>query len=1110
MKTSLANIAKLIWRTIPVSPAARGKLAGFLFSTFPWLFHRLEVYQTWKEQNDRQAERANARNIMTHRERIGADDGLSHLRAFAPPSDPSARAIAFYLPQFHPIPENNAWWGEGFTEWTNVRPAEPQFDGHYQPHIPAELGYYDLLNDDEILARQCELAALHGIEGFCFYFYWFAGKRLLEDPIKKYAGTPQHDRGFCLCWANENWSRRWDGRDDDILIAQDHSAEDDLAFIEHISAYMRDDRYIRINGRPVLLVYRPALLPDAKETADRWRHWCRDNGIGEIYLAYTQSFEIVDPDTYGFDAAIEFPPNNSGLEHDRHLVIGLNESFDGQIYDWRRLAESAENYVAPAYKLFRGVTPSWDNTPRRGTNAGILVNASPAAYEQWLSSAVRETHTRIPSSQERLVFINAWNEWAEGAHLEPDERYGYAWLEATRQALCPSTAATRPKIIIAIHDLHRHGAQFLAANLAKTLQTQFNAEIAILTGEDGMLSDTMREYGTVTIIDFENPDLDRIEMAIASLKSAGFDKAIINSAAAGMCAKHLAANGIQMLGLIHEMASVIERMSLQENIRDLDEHAKALVFASDIVRDQSAAASDIATFKNALIRPQGLDNHCGIATLTDKAVAKEKIARQFGFDQQSKIVLAVAYGDHRKGVDIFVNWAIAAIKKYGDAQFIWIGEIEPAIRQTVTALIDDSDAANNVHFLGFTDKLADYYQAADAYALTSREDPFPSTALEALSAGTPVYMVRGTSGIETLRNNASVTVLENTNGTAFADALGTLFQATPEAAKASMQGVNLIREEFGFASYTGDLLDLLETDTPNVSVVVPNFNYAPHLEKRLTSILQQTLAPREVIIIDDGSTDNSISVIEETMKHANINWRLIRNTENSGSPFPQWQRGVNEAKGDIVWIAEADDWADPQFLDIVSRRFGDPDIAMAYCQSKPVDTDGTVIDENYLFYTEDISISRWARNYIAEGNDEISDGLSIKNTIPNVSAALFRREALTNVLNKEFEDIISYRAAGDWRAYAGVLATGKIAFHSQPLNFHRRHDQSVTIRQFDLRDLNDIARMQGYITENYAVSAATHEKSAAYLQALAEQFSLHQRYTSDEIARASTNTPLNI
>jgi lipopolysaccharide biosynthesis protein len=330
-----------------------------------------------------------------------------------------ARAIAFYLPQFHAIPENDSWWGKDFTEWTNVRRARPQFEGHRQPRRPAELGYYDLAADPSILRRQAALAHQYGLEGFCFYFYWFGGKRLLEAPVRAYAEDEAINFPFCLCWANESWSRRWDGREDQKLITQYHSPDDDISFITHIAAYLRADKYLRVRDRPLVIVYRPDLLPDPKATAERWRGWCRQNGIGEIYLAYTLSFAGGTPDAYGFDAAIEFPPNNMGLEPANGLVAPLSESFAAKVYDLTPLAIRSEGYSRPGFRLMRGVTPQWDNTARRLGEASIMLDGGPAAYERWLHNAARDMAQTCHDPEERLVFINAWNEWAEGAYLEP-------------------------------------------------------------------------------------------------------------------------------------------------------------------------------------------------------------------------------------------------------------------------------------------------------------------------------------------------------------------------------------------------------------------------------------------------------------------------------------------------------------------------------------------------------------------------------------------------------------------------------------------------------------------------------------------------------------------
>ena len=353
------------------------------------------------------------------------------------PTPLPATVVAFYLPQFHPIPENDAWWGEGFTEWHNVTRALPQFEGHAQPRLPGELGFYDLRLADA-MRRQMQLAREYGVGAFCSYFYWFAGKTLLETPLQQWLTDRTLGLPLCLCWANENWSRRWDGRADDILIGQRHSPADDLAFIEHVAHYLVDPRYLRVGGKPLLLVYRPGLLPDPKATAARWRAWCLANGIGEIRLAYVQSFDRVDPRAIGFDAAVEFPPNNTtpALITARQRL--LNPDFRGDVHDWRELARQSMAQPDPAYPRYPGVNPGWDNEPRRSGDGRAFVHAAPRGYRDWLRHAIAAAQRRFPVQP--LVFVNAWNEWAEGAVLEPDSRLGHAWLEATRTALRPVPA----------------------------------------------------------------------------------------------------------------------------------------------------------------------------------------------------------------------------------------------------------------------------------------------------------------------------------------------------------------------------------------------------------------------------------------------------------------------------------------------------------------------------------------------------------------------------------------------------------------------------------------------------------------------------------------------
>jgi lipopolysaccharide biosynthesis protein len=340
------------------------------------------------------------------------------------------KAVAFYLPQFHPIDENDAAWGKGFTEWTNVSKAVPEFLGHYQPHLPGELGFYDL-RIPAVMARQAALAKQHGLHGFCFHHYWFGGKRVLEKPVRQFLADRSIDIPFCLCWANENWSRRWDGSEHDIIIAQSHSPEDDLAFIADLIPALRDPRYIRIEGKPMLLVYRPAILPNARATTELWRSYCRSQGLGEIFLVCAQTFHFADPPaTIGFDASVEFPPHSLSVPDIAPSLRLLNPRFRGLIADYRELVSRARETPPADYPRFPAVFPSWDNSPRRPARGTIFAHASPAQYRDWLDASFQRARRDLPPGQ-RFVFINAWNEWGEGAHLEPDRRYGYAWLNAT-------------------------------------------------------------------------------------------------------------------------------------------------------------------------------------------------------------------------------------------------------------------------------------------------------------------------------------------------------------------------------------------------------------------------------------------------------------------------------------------------------------------------------------------------------------------------------------------------------------------------------------------------------------------------------------------------------
>ncbi len=347
--------------------------------------------------------------------------------------DNGIKPIAFYLPQFHPIPENNKWWGEGFTEWVNVKRSFPMFSGHYQPHEPGVLGYYDLVDDDDVQRKQIELAKQYGIYGFCYYYYWFNGKRLLEKPLDRILGDKTLDFPFCICWANETWSRRWDGSESEVLMQQVHNSETDKKFILDIIPILKDPRYITINGAPLLLIYRVDLFEDIENTIKGWRKICAEHGLPHIHVSMVQAFNAHNPLIRGCDSATEFPPHKGKSHATTDGIEGLDPEFSGHIYDYREFAARAMNIRRTDFLNFRGVMPSWDNTARRLTRSEIFRNAEPEEYKKLLLSIVDFT-SRIPKDQ-RLIFINAWNEWAEGAHLEPDKKHGNDYLKATLDAI---------------------------------------------------------------------------------------------------------------------------------------------------------------------------------------------------------------------------------------------------------------------------------------------------------------------------------------------------------------------------------------------------------------------------------------------------------------------------------------------------------------------------------------------------------------------------------------------------------------------------------------------------------------------------------------------------
>jgi len=626
--------------------------------------------------------------------------------------------LAYYLPQFHPIPENDQFWGSGFTEWRQLARGISRFPGHYQPRIPRDFGFYDL-NDVEVLRRQAELAQGAGVGAFAFYYYWFNGKRVLERPIDAFLKSDVQ-MPFLLVWANENWTRTWDGSDSELLLRQDYLEEDDDALIDDLARHLCDRRAIRVGDRPLLVIYHPKNIPDAQDRLRRWREAFLSRHRISPLIFMAQTFGEADPSPYGLDGAMEFPPHKlSNTLPGRPVTDAYSRSFTGRVIRYDDFVDVSLGEEHPDYPLVKTAVPSWDNECRRPNRGLTLEGASPAKYERWVGELVRRAMAR-PIGGVPFVAINAWNEWAEGAYLEPDVHYGAAYLNAT-------------------------------------------------------------------------------------------------------------ARGIRA----------------------------------------------------------GLEAH-------------------------------------------------------------------------------EKDEASSAR-------------------------------------------------------------------------LG------------------------------------------KVSVILPNYNHAAWLPERLRSVIEQSVPPDEIIFLDDASSDESLLVAEIILQEAGIDYRIVPNEVNSGCVFKQWIKGMSLARNELVWIAETDDSAHPDFLKNVLPAFGREDVMASFGHIVCIDENGAR-RHDLDHYFDGLDHFSWDRSTVVPAYEAFRSDFAVRNVIPNASGLVFRKPLLSE---EETHRLVQYKFAGDWYFYALVVRGGSVAYNRDAYSHFRIRSASTSRSAFFTdRHLDEHRMVIEDLRREFAIDDHAVSRHASTLESL--------------------------
>lgn len=637
---------------------------------------------------------------------------------------------------------------------------------------------------------------------------------------------------------------------------------------------------------------------------------------------------------------------------------------------------------------------------------------------------------------------------------------------------------SRPSIVCVSHDAGFYGAQLLILHIARALREQHGFRVVTILLGDGPLENEFAQVGEV--IDFTRPSWRQIpddktllarRQAIKRLYERGFSYSICNTSICGPLVQLLKEEGFKVVTLVHELPFLIKSFRLESSVKQICQWSDSVVFPAEYVRDQFLTVSGVEPVRSE-IRPQGLYRKNPYRD--NRESARSQLRVNLGIQATDVIVMAAGNGDRRKGVDLFSRVASLVAQQMPNVHFVWIGDDAGELSQDCKAWLKVTGQEGHVHFLGVLQEPEAYLShmaGADIYLMTSREDPFPTVVLDAMEVGMPVIGFDKAGGFMSLLEEGAGILVPYENTHIMAESVIRLASDKALMTEIGRASRRIIADRFLFEDYIYDLLKIVGCGRKKVSVIVPNYNYSRYLPDRLASILSQTYRPYEIIFLDDRSIDDSVRVAEEILVDSGLPYRIVANKVNCGC-YSQWLSGIDMARGDLVWIAEADDLCESDFLSELVRGFDDSDVVLAYSQSRKIDSDGMVTRPNYYDYTNSISEDKWKKMYKRSGVEEIKDTLSIKNTIPNASGVLMKKPCLNGIRNQ----LVQMKNAGDWLTYVHVLRSGSVYYCPKVLNSHRVHMGSLTRGGNALQHMCEIIEVQEYVSSIMPLDSQTRQR----------------------------------